>query len=73
MMYIAYIDKRFTFLCTISFYEMCIPSKVFLNINVTPRSQPTSYVFKLYNVCNTSTPNTNKYIWFPSVKHMKDF
>jgi len=64
MLYITYIDKIFTFLRTISFYEMCIPLKVFLNILVTPHSQPTSYVFKLYNVCNKSTPNTNKYIGF---------
>jgi hypothetical protein len=55
MLYIAYIDKGFIFLCTISFCELCILSKVFLNIIVTPQSQPTSYVFKLYVyiICNT--------------------
>lgn len=62
MLYISYIDKRFTFLFTISFYEMCITLKVFLNIIVTPQSQTTSYVFKLYNIYNTH--NTHTYIGF---------
>jgi len=73
VLYIAYIDKRFAFLCSISFYEMCIPLKVFLNTNVTPHSQPTSYMFKLYNVCNTSTHNSHKYIGFQVLNIRKVF
>jgi len=62
MLYIAYIDKRFILLCTISFHELCIASKVFLNIIVTPQSQPTSYVFKLYVYIICNTHNTPTYI-----------
>ena len=52
-LFIAYIDNRFTLLCTVSFYELCVSLKVSLNVPLLQHSQPTSYVLKLYIICNT--------------------